>query len=394
MDKEEVLSEEYVVGHVYRDKSSPQSPKDQFMRWINLPDSGMPNSGGIRPLSYLAEPAPDNLPAIVVLVTNHVTTTARNPWDDIVDHQAGEIIYWGDAKKHEAKTLDDFNGNKSMRAVYDAVLEQRHQEVPPILHFTRIKSGYLRFNGLCVPEKIELDWFEDDGVPVRNYRFFLRVLDEDRVAVRWLHERRVKKDLKSRDAAAPSSWKTYVSGGQPTYLTAWGKKVLGTEEQLPDVDSREDKLLRRLHSLGAHEFEHVVVGLLAELDEVTHHVETTRAVSDGGFDFFGEFRLPPPLQYSIRFRGEAKKYARSTSVGAKDVSRLVARLQRGEYGLFVTTSYFSRAAQQEVYEYGYPVTLIHGAQLASMFFETGLVRQGQLASSWLQSVLSTVEPSG
>ena len=34
---------------------------------------------------------------------------------------------------------------------------------------------------------------------------------------------------------------------------------------------------------------------------------------------------------------------------AVDVSRLVARLQRGEYGIFVTTSYYTKAAQEEVH---------------------------------------------
>ena len=42
---------------------------------------------------------------------------------------------------------------------------------------------------------------------------------------------------------------------------------------------------------------------------------------------------------------------------------LAARLDRGEYGIYVTTSFFSKQAQEEVHELRYPLKLIHGKQL-------------------------------
>jgi hypothetical protein len=62
----------------------------------------------------------------------------------------------------------------------------------------------------------------------------------------------------------------------------------------------------------------------------------------------------------INFKGQAKRYNRSSAVGPEDVSRLVARLQRGEYGVFITTSYYTKAAQEEIYEDNYPVRLFTG----------------------------------
>jgi restriction endonuclease Mrr len=62
--------------------------------------------------------------------------------------------------------------------------------------------------------------------------------------------------------------------------------------------------------------------------------------------------------------GQAKCLTTDGSVGGRDLARLVARLQRGWFGVFVTTGVFSTAAQQELYEDRSPVVLINGKRLA------------------------------
>ena len=39
--------------------------------------------------------------------------------EDIVDLLNAEILYWGDAKAHTTKLLDDFTGNAVLRQVFD-----------------------------------------------------------------------------------------------------------------------------------------------------------------------------------------------------------------------------------------------------------------------------------
>ena len=124
--------------------------------------------------------------------------------------------------------------------------------------------------------------------------------------------------------------------------------------------------------------------ILSELDSVRHNITRTRPTADGGFDFYGSFTLPPPIQYEIPFLGEAKKYARTTAVGPKDVSRLVARLTRGQYGIFVTTSYFTRQTQEEVLEDRYPTTLVAGADLVRIMRELRIVSGPEIRPSWLR----------
>jgi hypothetical protein len=68
------------------------------------------------------------------------------------------------------------------------------------------------------------------------------------------------------------------------------------------------------------------------------------------------------------------------------VSRLVARLGRGQYGLFVTTSYFSPQAQAEVLEDRYPTALFAGVDVVRLLKELGAARAGTLSPRWLSAV--------
>ena len=96
--------------------------------------------------------------------------------------------------------------------------------------------------------------------------------------------------------------------------------------------------------------------------------------------------MPQPLAYEIDFRGEVKRYARSTAVGPKDVSRLVARLGRGQYGLFVTTSYFTRQAQEEVFEDRYPARLFSGSDVVRIMRELRIAHGRNISGTWLSAV--------
>src|SRR5262249_37072376 len=91
----------------------------------------------------------------------------------------------------------------------------------------------------------------------------------------------------------------------------------------------------------------------------------TRRSADGGVDFV--CRLDVGSEFSrmaVVVLGQAKCLVPTSSVNGKDLARLVARLQRGWFGVFVTTGVFSASAQQELHEDRYPVLLINGTRLA------------------------------
>lgn len=378
----------YRLGQDYIDRGSSTKPDDQFLRWINIPGSGMLNSPGIRPLKFTSLKL--GVPAYLILVTHEKSSGALNPWEDIVDLAAGRVCYWGDAKYAPNKDHLDFIGNRVLRDIYNLVLENKRDLVPPILHFSKPRKGTVLFNGLCVMDKLELTWFEDQGHPVRNFRAQLTILDALEIPTDWLHQRATCSDMSTINSSSPPAWEEYLNGNVKK-LDIWRRQIRPIDGQLPPEGSVESKILEELTKLSSTEFEAVTVSIFEQLENVTHSITRTRPTADGGFDFYGRFKLPDPLSYEIKFLGEAKKFRRGTPVGPNHVSRLVARLNRGQYGIFVTTSYYTPQAQREVLEDGYPVKLLAGGDLIRIMKELRLVQNGRLSRAWMTSVLDQLK---
>jgi HJR/Mrr/RecB family endonuclease len=247
------------------------------------------------------------------------------------------------------------------------------------------------FNGLCVITNVETTWFEDRQKPVKNYRFELTILDAEEIYVDWLINRANGQHIdEDSNSLAPDSWKSFLNG-RINKLDLFKKEILTREDQLPVEGSVEAHILASITALKPVEFEAILVELLRSLPHVNHNITRTRLVKDGGFDFSGQFNLPFPFSYKIGFLGEAKKHSRANSIGPGMVSRLVARLARGEYGLFVTTSYYTKQAQEEVIEDGYPVRLYNGLDIINFLRELKLIDEARIKESWLNEVLKTIK---
>lgn len=362
------LGRAYVIDEVYRDSSN--ASHNQFHRWL-----GVKNSGGIRP-----KVMPDGSLAALVLVSSHVSVATYNPWDDVVDPLQGRIWYWGDAKAHPDKGRDDWAGNRYLQRVWIAINEGRWSEVPPILHFSKSARGQVRFTGLCVLTDLRDAWMEDEGRRVRNYQAVLDILPVREVPLAWIRGR-----AHGLLAQVPPEWTVYSETGAHERLVVYAKHVRSRKEQLPEESTQARALLEELNQIDPHAFETLIVKAFRAMD-VSHEISQTRASRDGGFDFFGSFQLPPPLSYRIPLKGEVKRYdPGGKGVGPKHVARLVARLQRGEHGVFATNSYFTPQAQEEVFEDRYPVELIPGGRLAGLLTKVGAVESGRLDPRWLQS---------
>jgi hypothetical protein len=373
------------LGHDYRDTGKVRDPSDQFLAWINIPGSGIRNMGGIRPLKFTRLGV--RPPAYVVLVSDERSRgSASNPWEDLVDQQHGRIVYWGDAKFDVRRTVAQFVGNRALLAAYDELLDDHRTLIPPFLHFSKTRTGVMRFNGLCALERLDLTWFEDQGRPVRNYRAHLAILSEEFVDLDWLH-RRATADSLGDLVGGPPAWRRYQAGVLDR-LQVWTRSLKTPLDQLPAAGSSDAMILDQLVALKPTEFEAAVVSVFRKLDDVRHSVTRTRPTGDGGFDFYGKFTLPPPVHYEIDFLGEVKRYSRRAAVRPKDVSRLVARLGRGQYGIFVTTSYFTRQAQEEVIQDAYPTALIAGSDLVRMMRELRIATTGGISPKWMDVVRS------
>lgn len=202
----------YRVNEQYVDLGSVTRPEDQLLRWVNQPGSGIRNMGGIRTLNFTRLELPVH--AWILLITDERTSgSTLNPWHDSVDQDRGTILYWGDAKRDPRRDLNDFVGNRALMRAWAVVLERRWAYVPPFLHFSKVATSVIRFNGLCALEHLERTTFDDDGRAVTNYRARLAILPEPVVDLEWLRSRATVADVANLRDGGPVAWRRYQADG-------------------------------------------------------------------------------------------------------------------------------------------------------------------------------------
>ncbi|WP_170441343.1 restriction endonuclease [Ruegeria arenilitoris] len=394
------MSEEFWrVGHQYRDKAGVKFEEDELLRWLNTSAGSIANSGGIRfkdPVSGgPVDPETDRaIPAFFVLITRDMSAQHHNPWDDVVDEVSGNIYYWGDAKfSAREKLFNQFPGNARIEATNNLRLAGRLDEMPPILHFSKQKSGWLTFTGLCALSDVRHAWFEDEGKPIKNLRILLSILDTETVSAEWLRQRVVAGDVREVDRKlAPEVWRKAIKG-KIERRQVWSSKVRSKQQQVPVAGSDDEKILEEVAALTPAEFEAFTVALIDKLPDIVpgleHRVTRTRRTGDHGIDFFGMFKMPYPIDYEIEFLGEAKRY--KTAITPDQVSRLVARLGRGQFGLYFTTSWYSEQTEKEIEADRYPVRLFSGQDIVNILRAGDCVSGERLRVDWKELALAEVE---
>jgi hypothetical protein len=384
------------IGPEYRDRGGKSFVDDEILRWLDTGVAGsIQNSSGIRYKDCVSNCVKDPetgrvVPAFFVLTTTEMSAQHHNPWHDVVDQCSGTIHYWGDAKfSARNRFYNGFPGNARLEATNNIRLARQMSEMPPILHFSRKRSGYLTFNGLCVLSDLRQAWFEDKGQPVKNLRALLSILDTETVSAEWLRQRVMGGDIRKVDLEhAPPVW-LKAKKGKIDRRHVWAAKIRSTEQQMPTADSEDGLLLEQVRNLSPTEFEAFIVALVDKLPDIVsgleHTVTRTRLTGDHGVDFFGMFRLPSPIAYEIEFVGEAKRY--SSAITPDQVSRLVARLGRGQYGLYFTTSWYSKQTQREIQADRYPVRLFAGQDIIDILRAGDCVSGGKIRTEWLKMAI-------
>lgn len=134
-----------------------------------------------------------------------------------------------------------------------------------------------------------------------------------------------------------------------------------------------DELLGLLHQLSPQRFERVILDLLSAMGYGGGNASrgmTTKATGDGGIDgIIHEDALGLDAVYL-----QAKRYAPDNRVGRPDIQRFIGSLtgEGATKGVFVTTSDFSREAQEYLYRVQHRVVLINGSRLAQLMIAHGV----------------------
>jgi hypothetical protein len=149
------------------------------------------------------------------------------------------------------------------------------------------------------------------------------------------------------------------------------------DDQVPPQDSDLGKVLEKVYRRYDRDYKHgfqALAALVTKLvvageDFAYHEGWVTPEGPDGGVDFVQRLDLGRGFSSTrLVILGQAKckkPWPRATNgVNAEDLARVVARLQRGWIGAYVTTSFFTEVAQRELVADDYPIVLIPGRRVA------------------------------
>jgi hypothetical protein len=119
----------------------------------------------------------------------------------------------------------------------------------------------------------------------------------------------------------------------------------------------------------------------------------TRRSADGGRDAYGWYYIGPGsdrirLEWSL----EAKLYGPTTSVGVRDTARLISRLRHREFGVFVTTSFLTKQAYEELRGDQHPVVVITARDIADLLKQHGHSTPVEIRA-WLGAKFPLTAPS-
>jgi hypothetical protein len=331
-------------------------------------------------------------------------------WPDSLDLSTGQFIYYGDNKKPGHELHDTAaGGNSLLRHVFAMAHGPKslRQLVPPFFVFkkspTETGRRSVQFRGLAVPgftgipatEDLVAVWKAAQGQRFQNYRAVFTILNIPEVTRLWVA------DLASGNpltANAPQPWRDWIETGRYLALAAEPTtSIRSAEEQAPDTALKREVL----NAVWSHfkeapiAFEAFAAFLYQLTDQRVIIDELTRASADGGRDAIGRYVLglrkdPVYAEFSL----EAKCYRPSsleqagTTVGVREVSRLISRLRHRQFGVLVTTSIIARQAYEEVREDGHPIVFLSGGDIAEI-----LIHNGYSNLSTVQSMLSANFPT-
>ncbi|MBO2461445.1 restriction endonuclease [Actinomadura violacea] len=329
-------------------------------------------------------------PVVLIRSSPWKAGSEQTPWHDVFDLDNGHLHYFGDHKAEIDKPLGGSPGNRALleeQPLHQALSEAGRARATPLLIFRSVTrrnrvKGHVEFCGLGVIERAERVVQRDrHGQVFVNYVFDIALLDlrqeEECIDWGWINARRDGSlTLKETHRLAPESWRRWIKEGHAALpklrRRVAAKAVHKTRDQRPLPGSRQERDLKQIYEFfdgRKHDFEHLAAAVAARVirGKGAEYREgwLTRPSADGGADFVGRLDIGSGTAIAkLIVLGQAKCVLPNTTISADQVARVVARLQRGWIGVFVTTGVFSESAQAEIVEDRYPIILVNGLLLA------------------------------
>jgi len=321
------------------------------------------------------------------------TTGEDRDWPDSIDLSTGQLTYYGDNKKPGHELHETVRGgNRILRRAFE-LLHGRPEDrgkIPPFLIFqkypTVISSRSVQFKGIAAPgfrgvpatSDLVAVWKSTEKHRFQNYRAIFTILDEPTISRAWLKD---LADGHPMSSNAPKAWASFIGAGVYKALTAAPTTIIRTTSaQLPKTLTRIEILQHVwLHFKDSpFAFEAFAARLFQMQDPRVIVDELTRPTADGGRDAIGRYRLglrddPVYAEFSLEAKCYSPGLYNSTpsTVGVKEVSRLISRIKHREFGVLVTTSVVARQAYEEVRGDRHPLIFICGKDIADILVSNG-----------------------
>lgn len=336
-------------------------------------------------------------PAYVVIYT----TLEELEWPDYLDAESGVFRYYGD-NRHPGNDLHSTRkkGNALLRNVFSWLNNDTlRNEIPPFLIFRKTgRARDVQFLGLAVPGNGNIPpdrdlisfWRTMNGERFQNYEAYFTILDTkgEVISKDWLNA--LVYDHANSIDLAPSAWKEFIKKGRigikplraPKISTVPSKK-----EQFPDDDEGKQvvQTICSFYANNPYGFEKCATAIVQMMDPNFVDFDLTRPWRDGGRDAIGKYRIGVcSNSLTIDCALEAKCYSEKSSIGVKQMSRLISRIKYRQFGIMVTTSYVDKQAYKEIIEDGHPILLLCAKDIAHILRSNGLV--GDALKNWLKAL--------
>lgn len=336
------------------------------------------------------------LPAFIFHSNPYKKDTEGTPWIDVVEPEIGYALYHGDNKTAGCLPLQA-RGNRKFAEVQHFYTDPKLREfAPPIVVFTQRAvpgnaKSYRELSGYGVPvrctintqrEKKSSQYFTNLTIELALFH-----LEHENEIFDWAWiDTRRNGCVQSREALrlAPWAWKEWVKNGMSAIERCRrnvARYTVTKRKEQSSLSANEGRVLEEIHSYyerKKHPFEGLASYVATRI--IGHGCKrgwVTKRSGDMGVDFVCRLDVGDPggrlSRTPLVVLGQAK--CQKNPISAPDLARVVARLQRGWMGVYVTTSEFSEPAQLELAVDKYPLVLINGKRLVQEL-ERAMIGEG------------------
>lgn len=274
------------------------------------------------------------------------------------------------------KVLQDLGGSASKQKIKEEIVADKENNITYDDVFTPIKSAksgntYIPFNfdfNFGLKELLALGYIEkynrttdivltEDGRK-SNYVTFPNSLELEKINNFWkqTHKENVNNKIKTENTDIPQKIE---------------EEKDEDEDDLLDRDALQVRLLEMIKKFSPKKFESFSRNLLSKMGIVFDNEKGVMMSNDHGIDGYGIFESDEFRTNKVVI--QCKRYT-DGHIGEPEIDKFRGVISKfsADYGIFITTTYFSENAKKSVSQANPTITLIDGQRLINLVVKYGL----------------------